>query len=540
MAKFPVVFLPGSVVQPSAGEANPIKQLTYPQLRALRDSIGGGNINARTPDPQARQIEFKNFLEEGLKRFDQQIPLNDIIHLSQFFALVEGLIFGHLRLKIFDLRVFKFAIPDHLRYMGVLSNHQGHILAGTDPETLFFSASNASPQSFLELQSANTNSRNTNVGVNARRLLHLFKQKLQSVWQPDRVLWMRLLDRLFALGDQQAPIETAGLLEGWKQIGPVTLRINTAAEEVNFRPFYLPVYQENFRTRTLSALSGDVVPVDGGLHLIVDSLPVGRVLLPKPERVGNQELLSLGAGTIETQDGTPISISVNYAQLRSRIQGIVHEAIGDTPHAVNDIVNIAPFEYPDVVRLPAQYDGFVALEQLRLGTAGKFSDRFLSQMKGRALLEAPTSSGVGSSLIREVNGYYFVESNQLGTAFYVEMFHGVRVAELTTLGYILWSIFDKQAVVNTENSVSINYVPVLNFTGFRFDISENIEPAWPDYESKAATLQRLKGTLDTQTGLFKVAVLEWLDRGYHRDIAAQRSNPRSVTIGRREWYIDNY
>ena len=540
MAKFPVVFLPGNVVQPSAGEANPIKQLSYRQLRALRDSIGGGNINARTPDPQARQIEFKNFLEEGLERFNQQIPLNDITHLSQFFALVEGLIFGHLRLRIYDLRVFKFAVQDHLRYMGVLSNHQGHILAGTDPETLFFSASNASIQSFLDLQSANTNSRNTNVGVNARRLLRLFKQKLQAVWQPDGVLWMKLLDRLFALGDQQAPIETAGLMEGWKQIGPVTLRISTAAEEENFRTFYLPVYQENYRTRALSALSGDMIPVDGGLHLIVDSLPVGRILLPKPERVGNQELLSLGAGTIETQDGTPISVSINYAKLGSNIQGIVHEAIGDTPHVVNDIVNIAPFEYPDVVRLPAQYDGFVALELLRLGTVGKFSDRFFSQMKGQSLLEAPTSRGIESSLIREANNCYFVDSDQLSKAFYVETFHGVRVAELTTLGYILWSVFDKQAVVNTENLVSINGAPVLNYTGFRFDISENIEPTWPDYESKAATLQRLKGTLEAQRGLFQVAVLEWLDRGYHRDIASQRSNPRSVSIGRREWYIDNY
>jgi hypothetical protein len=540
MAKFPIVFLPGNVVQPGAGEANPIKQLSYLQLRALRDSIGGGNINARTPDPQARRIEFKNFLEEGLERFDQQIPLNDIIHLSQFFALIEGLIFGHLRLKLFDLRVFKFAVPDHLRYMGVLLNHQGQILAGTDPDTLFFSASNASQQTFVELQSANTRTRSTNAGVNARRLLRLFKQKLRSLWQPDHILWMKLLDRLFALGDQLTPIEKADLIDGWKQIGPVNLRVSVAVEEVNFRSFYLPVYEEHYRARALSALSGDVVQVDGGLQLIVDSLPAGRILLPKPERVGNQELLSLGAGTIETQDIVPIPVSVNYAKLESHIQGIVNESVGETPHVVNDIVNNAPFEYPDVIRLPAQYDGFIALEEFSSRVIGKFSERFLSRMKGRALLEPPTSTGVDSSLIREGSVCYFVESSPLGKAFYVEMFDGERVAELTTLGYILWTIFDKQAVVQTENSVLINGVPVLEFTGFRFEITENIKASWPDYETKAATLQRLNGTLKGSRDLFKVAVLQWLDQGYHRAIASQPSNPVPVSIGRREWYIDNY
>ncbi len=540
MAKFPVVFLPGNVVQPSAGEETPIKQLSYVQLRALRNSIGGGEINARTPDPQARRFEFKNFLEDGLERFDQQVPLNDIVHLSQFFALVEGLIFGHLRLRIFDLRVFKFTIPNHLRYMGVLLNHQGEILGGTDPDTLFFGASNASQTAFIELQTANTRTRNTNLGVNARRLLRLFKQKLHAVWQPDQILWMKLLDRLFVLGEQLAPVDFVGLLEGWKQIGPVTLRVSRATEEANFRSVYLPVYEENYRSRALSALSGDVLQADGSLQLIVDSLPAGRILLPNPERVGNQELLSLGAGTIETQDIAQTAIKVSYAKIRSHIQGIVNESIGETPHVVNDIVNISPFEYPDVIRLTAQHDGFVAVEEFDSRAIDRFSERFLSRVRGRAMIQAPAFAGAVSSLINEGRVCYYVDCTARGNAFYVDSFEGERVAELTTLGYILWSIFDKTAVVETEKSVLINGVRVLEFTGFRFNVGESINASWPDYEAKAATLQRLKGALERSGGLFKVAVLQWLEQGYHREIASQLSNPFPVSIGQREWYVDNY
>lgn len=537
MAKFPVVFLPGNVVRPSAGEETPIKQLSYVQLRALRDSIGGGNINARTPDPQARRYEFKNFLEDGLQRFDQQIPLNDIVHLAQFSALVEGLIFGHLRLRMFDLRVFKFSVPNHLRYMGVLLNHQGQILGATDPDTLFFGASNASPSAFIELQTANTRTRNT-IGVNARRLLRLFKQKLQAAWQPEEILWMKLLDRLFSLGEQLAPVDSADLIEGWKQIGPVTLRVSRAAEKANFRSLYLPVYEEKYRSRALSAMSGEVLQADGGLQLIVDSIPAGRILLPNPERVGNQELLSLGAGTIETQDINQIPIKVSYAKIRSQIQGIVYEAIGETPHVVNDIMNVSPFEYPDVIRLPAQHDGFVALEEFGSRIVAKFSERFLSRMRGRAVVHAPAFTSTISSLMGDGRDSYYVDCHAFGQAFYIESFDGDRVAELTTLGYILWCVFDKKAVVETENSVSMNGVQVLGFTGYRFDVTDGIKASWPDYETKAATLQRLKGKLKAAGGLFEAAVLQWLE-GYRQEIMRQQSGASPVSIGNREWYVDN-
>ena len=540
MAKFPVVFLPGNVVQPSAGEESPIKQLSYVQLRALRNSIGGGDINARTPDPQARRFEFKNFLQEGLERFDQQIPLNDIVHLSEFFALVEGLIFGHLRLRIFDLRVFKFTVPNHLRYMGVLLNKRGQILGGTDPDTLFFSASNASQAAFVELQTANNQTRNTNVGVNARKLLRLFKQKLKTVWQPDHILWMNLLDRLFVLGEQLAQIDGEGLSEGWKQIGPVTLRVSVAAEEVNFRSLYLPVYEENYRSRALSALSGEVLPVAGGLQLIVDSLPAGRISLPSAEGVGIQELLSLGAGTIEAQDVPQKPIKINYAKIRSHIQGIFNESIAETPHVVNDIVNVSPFEYPDVIRLSAQHDGFLALEGLDANASESFSQRFLLRMGGKSVIQAPAFGGIVSSLVSDDRACYYVDCTTRGKAFYVDLFDGERVAELTALGYILWAVFDREAVVETENSVVINGVQVMEFTGFRFSISESTIPSWPAYEAKAATLQRLKGALESTDGLFKAAVLQWLEQGYHREIASQPSRPSPVTLGKREWYVDNY
>src|SRR6266404_6103746 len=126
---FPVTFLPGNLVQPNpdpnAGFS--IKRMSYAQLQELSSEVGATDFKSRTPDPQARRYEFKHFLLDDLERLQGGGQLAQLTSLSELKTLIEGLIYGHLALKIYDLRTFSFNVPDHLRYMGILSDRQGRV-----------------------------------------------------------------------------------------------------------------------------------------------------------------------------------------------------------------------------------------------------------------------------------------------------------------------------------------------------------------------------------------------------------------------------
>src|SRR5690348_8168532 len=276
---YPVAFLPGDVVQPQAagGQGLFVKRLELLELSALSDVVGGGDIVARTPDPQARRFEYKKFLQRDLAKHDHGESLHSTQSLAQFMALVEGLIYGQLTFKTYDLHEFNFAVPAPLRYLTVLSNKLGRVLGGTDPEVLVFSAANA--VDFADLEVANNEVRDKD-GVQARELLRGFKENLQTrgLWHPDHILWMKLLDRLFFYDPPIAPVNLDTLRNGWRQVGPVTLRVNINAGSAQYSSLYLPVYENGYRDRALRALSGVVAPATGSLQLMVNNQDAGKIL----------------------------------------------------------------------------------------------------------------------------------------------------------------------------------------------------------------------------------------------------------------------
>lgn len=542
---YPVAFLPGNVVQPQAGGGQGlfVKRLELRELSALSDVVGGGDIAARTPDPQARRFEFKKFLLRDITKHDQGEPLHSTPSLAQFMALVEGVVYGHLIFKTYDLHEFNFTVPTPLRYLTVLSNKLGRVLGGTDPEVLVFSAANAAD--FLDLELANTQSRDVD-GVHARELLRGFKENLQTrgLWHPHHIVWMRLLDRLFFRDPPMAPVTLDTLRNGWRQVGPVTLRTNVNAGSAQYHSLYLPVYENGYRDRALRALSGVVAPATGSLQLMVGNQVVGKILMPHPSAAGIQSPIQRGAGNLALQDRIDsVPIQINYDQLRPHLQNLV-TPLRTVPNPVQQVAQDAPFEYPDAIRIPIQYDGFIALDGLRGTSTGGFSQRFIERMKGKRIINiSPLSQAdIPPCIIQNTNIHCFADTRQDNVTFYVEEYQGIAVEELRLLGYILWSVFDKSAEVDdTQKIVMMRGKAVLDFSGDRFEIKTNLQCEWPNPRVKAATLQRLVGVLANNQVplLFRECVKYWIDTGFNQSIQPLVSTPSQINIGPYRWFINN-
>ncbi|HJP93382.1 MAG TPA: hypothetical protein VJ875_15600 [Pyrinomonadaceae bacterium] len=543
---YPVVFLPGNVVQPQAGPGQGmfVRRLELLELSGLSDVVGGGDIVARTPDPQARRFEYKKFLQRDLAKYDKGEPLHSTPSLAQFMALVEGLVYGHLTLKMYDLHDVNFDVPNRLRYLTVLSNRLGRVLGGTDPEVLVFSAANAADFSDLEL--ANNQTRDSD-GVQAQELLRGFKENLQTRgwWHPDHILWMKLLDHLFFTTTPMGPINLDALKNGWKQVGPVTLKVDINASSAQYRSLYLPVYESGYRDRGLRALSGVVAPTTGGLQLMVNNQVVGKILMPNPGAAGVQSTIRLGAGNLVLQDSVDLAapIRINYDQLRPHLQSLV-TFLRTVPNPVQHVAQDSPFEYPDAIRIPIQHDGFIALDGLRGTSTGGFSERFIERMKGKRIINvSPLSEGnTPPCLIQNQLIHCFADTRQGAVVFYVEEYQGQSVEELRLLGYILWSVFDKNAEVDeNQRAVVMRGRPVLDFSGDRFEIRTNLHCEWPNPRVKAATLQRLVGVLEDGGVplLFRESVKYWINAGFSHPIQPLVSTPSPINIGPYRWFINN-
>jgi hypothetical protein len=547
MPSFPSVFLPGNFVQPQGGAGSPVKRLSYLQLKALRDAVGGGDIVARTPDPQARRYEFKNFLQQGIEKYAQDVPLSNIPHLAQYKEIVEGLIYGHVKLNPVDLRTFNMAIPDHLRYMGVLQNREGSVIGGTDPDILVFTASNAAEADFSALELLNNKVRHSEVGIRALELLRGFKETIvrADLWDPGKILWIQLLDRLFFSGPPRGPVNFDELLSGWKQIGPVMLRVTLAAGEQQYRSFYLPVYEKDYRQNSLVALSGAVAQEENALLLTVNHQPAGKIIWPTADAVGDQDLSLLGAGNLEPrQVADPIDIRVNYSDLRQLLHPVVYSVLQE-PNPLNMVARKSPFSYPDVIRIPVQYEGLLAIQAFRGDANNEFGARFLERVRGKNLTTFPSMPAGENSprLVQSEGNSYFVDLNHGQLAYYVEAYSDQTVEELSLLGYALWLIFDKTAELSANNSaMMVDGKTALEFNGVRFETGLDLVCRWPAFNEKIASLQRFAGLLgkDEICPLFRAAGRQWLTKGFDQAVQPHTAHPSPVTLGDRRWFVDNY
>jgi hypothetical protein len=332
------------------------------------------------------------------------------------------------------------------------------------------------------------------------------------------------------------------LLGGWRQVGPVTLRTSVAQGTDHFSSLYLPVFVAGYRRRAIRALSGSFEPQAESVDLKVNGYPAGKIHMPSPGGVQGANAISLGAGNLTLIDGAENvdgPVDIGYDQLTPLIPSVTRMLEGD-PNPVDRVDRQAPFNFPDVLRIPLQADGFVALHKLRGGADETFSQRFLQRMRGAGAVGPPVlpQGQQAPCLVQDANQDFFVGTDQSGHLFYIERFRGCLVEELSLLGCILWKVFSGEAEVHGETvrETATQFV-LLSFSGRRLEMDSSVRPDWPSVREKMATLQRLAGAIAGQGvhPLFHVAVERWLSN-VGENIAPMSGPMRQMQIGQYVWY----
>jgi len=523
------VFLPAGVRVPS-GPPN-IACLKLTNLQALIDKLEGDREAVNMPDPQARRFQFSITLERALQSYAQnRVTTNwgTIDALAQFTALLEGVIFGALRIRSYDLAEFGFQSTPERRVLGVLVDDRGDVYGGTEPETLFFPAPEAwrGPHGVLrKLADTNTGTRNTTAGLMARALLKKFFEKFTS---HNRPLWLRALDEYLQLYQPQGQASENDLRAGWKQIGPVQLRLNDGT----FAPRYLPVYESEFLKKATYALGGSYVPRDDEIYLEEQNRQPSRQLgkIDYPSAVHDLTERLLGAGhvvVLSANDGAQQTTApkINYDELQQHCQTLVVEMRPDvTAVAVN------PFLYPDVIRLAFEQDGFLAEYFLNNGKPNEeLGQRLIDGVRGEGHKNSPLDGQQqpGDSLAQD------------GRVVYVETYGQKQIRELSLLGSALWKIFVGQAteVIGRNIFDDKNGNVVLEFNGKRFLPGPTVDLEAPDQRLHAADLRGLVHFTNRQDtdSLFRQATQSWLNYlGLQPPAGGSQRYPQNIA-GRTWW-----
>ncbi|MGB7925484.1 MAG: tubulin-like doman-containing protein [Pyrinomonadaceae bacterium] len=536
------VFLPPGVHNAEGG----VKDIELKPLKKLDKLIEKYTSNVEAinmPDPQARRFQFGLTLNIALREYlrDPSRPRNkweEIEPLAQFTALLEGVIFGKLHLQLFDLEEFGFRPGFERRVLGVLVDSAGEVCGGTDPETLFFPAPEAWDEArgpLRRLAAANVTQRDTEAGRYARALLKQFR----GTFAPqDPPLWLKIIDEYLHQHQPPQSVDEVRLRAGWKQVGPIHLRMMDNKTDAR----YLPVYEPGYVSGATLALSGEFAPRDDEIQLRVNSSDVGRIAYPRIAR-GGVSLRLMGAGAISLLAGTRQLATgsgpqINYAQLLQYCDALLGDG---TVRADTRSVQSDPFKYPDAIRLPFQQDGQLADYFLNSGggTDGRYGQQFLESARGTGVATLPDLAP-GQQPPVVVNGaadtYYFVDTNR---AVYVERYNGRDIKELSLLGQALWHIFVGEATQIPERQLFIDAGGnvVLEYGGARLSPGQHITLSQPNPQMRAADLRCLAWRLAQPGGdpLLKEAAKAWL--GYFNLKTTPGECVRSqFDLGSRKWW----
>jgi hypothetical protein len=528
------VFLPSGVHNPQG--CHDIERRPLTNLEALIQQLAGATEVVNMPDPQARRYQFAITLKEALDNYcpsPSKATWDATDALAQFTALVEGVIFGKLKLELYDLQDYGFRSPYERRLLGVLVDNNGNVYGGTDPDTLFFPAPEAwrgNAGALRVLSNNNVVNRNTEAGIFARALLKNFRE---TFGKDDRPLWLKAIDEYLRIYEPPAGIDEVRLRAGWKQVGPTQLRLPDGSVDAR----YIPVYQSNFFSLATSALGGEFVPRDDEIYLRVGNSEVGKISYPRTVALGLTQKL-MGAGNISILTGTHGQAGarvaqINYEGLRQSCESLIGEVSPQLPNVIDH-----PFNYPDVVRVPCQHDGFLAEYFLQGSKVNeRYGQRFIDAMRGRGIAMPPTlPSGQGPPDAVRDGDYYFIDK---GGVAYVEKYKGIEIKELSLLGQALWVIFIGAAtqVQGRNMFVDSGGNVILEFNDQRFIPGQHMALDQPDQRMRAADLRGLVYYIDQRDvdALFKEAVKCWL-RYFSMNPSPGTCDRRRLDIGGRGWW----
>jgi hypothetical protein len=475
------------------------------------------------PEPWQPRLELVNTLDK-VEAFAFPTPfawaemmaavlrqgLYDHLLFKFYEDLVLGLVLGHLQLEVSDLKGFEFGkilagTDDRYRYFGLLRAHprhselQGKVFGATSSEALFWPSARRTDADWRKLREAYT----TDVRLNdAYQVLADLRDllSLQKLWQVVEVPWIKGLNHIIA--DHKPSDGHKHFHVHSRLVGPVLAKMPGDRQQ----PFYFPVYENQFVSDFLRALTGSFKQEEGRI-VILDDKQRRHYEIRMPTVPSDGDILLAGAGTIRSLDepGKIKEFQFNRVRLEKdeKGEGLTYllqpldEALRrpqpQYPALGKDVTAIKqrPFFYPDIIRIPVA----------RLGQAGvpeqvvSFSDR--------AYKLAFESSGTGLPLLSELSSqpetHQFIlphtHAGKTTQVIYIEEYGGHPVGDLRALGWVLWSYFIGTAELQGDKLRDTELTPLLKATstGRLFDLAEEAYRRVVEERSthrRLATLQR--------------------------------------------------
>ena len=437
--------------------------------------------------------------------------------LEEFGLLVEGLLYGFLNAKTFDLGELGLGYEAREeRYLTVLEFKSGPTAAASvagafSPGTLVCPAANWTEKAQLEnLVKAR---RAQPEGSQARALVRLFLDEYNSPNMP----WYQAL-RWFLGKYPVSPLDPGEANQ--HNVGPLQLRLQEGNDPVLI---FFPCYSRGFIDRLVTAMQSDTLaPDEDRIVATHHGVQVARALNP----THSMEPALFGLGTVEFLESNPsrLPASADFSPgTKKRMEGIFHNVLSlyQSP---------SRFGSPDVARC--------AHASLGAG-AGQGQWIYGPSVLRAGLNPLPNYRYDKPCIIRDANEHLVVVKTHGGAlAFYVERYGGRELGELSRLGYSLWRIFNGCGWdASTGQAVEAGQVILQDMDGWiGAPISMPVGRPDPLREIMSwSTFLHLAGT--HPEGLFKAAAEAYIAAYGSKNVAPLNRMPtHELKIGDYPWY----
>jgi hypothetical protein len=508
----PIVWLPLSL--PNRRSDTGMSEFLPGQMSELADSLPVPSHDVVSPDPLGMRSDFRARLEANLDA--GQGPA-----LEDFSLLIEGIVYGLLRPKTYDLADYSLggsrATDKYLTVLLFKAHPQGNeTCAGSfAPETLVCPA--PAWREREELEQKVLEYRNRNDGVAARGLLAAFL----ATYGGANLVWMRAVTTILGRNPGHDPGEA-----NQRNIGAIYLRISGNADPIRV---FLPVYRSGYAEDLLRRLCSDTV-IENGDQL--DFLHQGRIVCSL-SRIAHREPALFGCGSERDVAAVPGPTAIQLTEtVLDRLAEISNEYLKAGAPAK------PRFELPDCLRYFFWKFGSAAEYMLRPGA-------YLYSLNALSLISAPWPHETNSTdgMYHDTTGQtvFYVEPAGTGHAYYIESYRGTQIQELSTVGYVLWLIFCKEARWDDTRSEAVySGMPVLGVRNGRLWIASGLIARQPDFQRKALEVISFVACAEKppQPSLFNVAAKTYLGSQYlnFQHGMAHQNDIEPIKIGGRQWY----
>jgi hypothetical protein len=414
------------------------------QVQSVINHLRNLNRDLICPEPLGRREIYRWRLRDDLAAPGCARPA-----LAEFALLVEGILYGFLSTRTFDLSAYGFTYSaDHDRYLTLLLFEQAPgaapAVAGFfSPYTMICPAGNWRLRA--ELEQKIQDFRTTQDGLSARALLRTFRSQFPGV----ETLWGKAIDWL--LNDLDAASIDPGE-SSQRNLGPFLLELSPGSPP---QRVFLPAFARGYLPSLVRRLQGSVYADGlGGVSVLHNDHVVSEILTPK--RNNRPALFGLGSVrwplpevSIPAQQTFGASPKEAFSShLTSVIGAFGREGEGwKLPDAARR------FRIPDSLRAVFHAMGPGAARAFLEGANARWLYSDEAHNCGFDPLPHESLADPGRTKTEAVDVFVSPVADDR-VAYYIERWQGRDLGELTKLGHALWTIFSAKRHGEDAEAVS--------------------------------------------------------------------------------------